>query len=213
MIKLEKMETFGFEAALRGMRNAKNSWHLSDSTFENGSVNIGPNDLKLLLNLTRAGESHRKALRMMHIQMDITAPLYWWKDYDTYKVSTVANSCSTMHMIHAKEFTMDDFSTDQLENIGKNIIQVIIEALNFYRLEFINSGMKDKDAWYSMIQLLPSSYMQKRTIDINYETALKIIKDRRYHKLNEFRELCDYLLENVPYLGGIYSATLIDKAY
>ena len=211
MIKLEKLETFGFEAALRGMRNAKNSWHLSDSTFEDGSVIIGPNDLKLLLNLTKAGESHRKALRMMHIQMDITAPLYWWKDYDTYKVSTVANSCSTMHMIHAKEFTMDDFATDQLENIGKNIIQVIIEALNFYRLEFINSGMKDKDAWYSMIQLLPSSYMQKRTIDINYETALKIINDRKYHKLNEFRELCDYLLTNVPYLGSIYNATIIRK--
>ncbi len=211
MIKIEKMETFGFEAALRGMRNAKNSWHLSDSTLDQGSVNIGPNDLKLLLNLTKAGESHRKALRMMHIQMDITAPLYWWKDYDTYKVATVANSCSTMHMIHAKEFTMEDFSTDQLENIGKNIIQVIIEALNFYRLEFINSGMKDKDAWYSMIQLLPSSYMQKRTIDINYETALKIINDRKYHKLNEFRELCDYLLTNVPYLDSIYNSTILNK--
>ncbi len=207
MIKIEKLETFGFEAALRGMRNAKNSWRLNDSTVnENGSIDMGPNDLRLLLNLTKAGESHRKALRMMHIQMDITAPLYWWKDYDTYKVATVANSCSTMHMIHAKEFTMDDFSTDQLENIGKNIIQVIIEALNFYRLEFINSGLKNKDAWYSMIQLLPSSYMQKRTIDINYETALKIIHDRRYHKLNEFRELCDYLLENVPYMRDIYNA-------
>ena len=161
--------------------------------------------MRLLLNLTKAGESHRKVARMMHIQMDVTAPLYWWKDYDTYKVGTVANSCSTMHKIHAKEFEVSDFATDHLDHVGMKVLLCTIDALNLYRYKF-NEDKTNKQAWYSMIQLLPTSYLQKRTLDINYEVALKILIDRRNHKLDEFRELCEYLLENVPYMKEIYKA-------
>lgn len=205
MIKIENLQTFGFESALRGMRNAMNSWYLQDFEKCGEDIKIGPNDMRLLLNLTKAGESHRKVLRMMHIQMDITAPLYWWKDYDTYKVATVANSCSTMHKIHAKEFTLDDFATDYLDHYGVNVLRATIDALNHYR-ETFNEDKTNKQAWYSMIQLLPTSYLQKRTIDINYEVALKILMDRRNHKLDEFRELCEFLLENLPYMSEIYKA-------
>lgn len=209
MIKMENLQTFGFMGALRGMRNPMNSWHLNDSKIKSdGSIDIGPNDLKLLLNLTRSGESHRKVIRMFHIQMDITAPLYWWKDYDTYKVSTVANSCSTMHKIHAKEFELSDFSHDQLGDAGKNMLFLTIDYLNAYRQIFIDSGMKDKDAWYAMIQMLPTSYMQKRTVDFSYETALRLISDRKNHKLKEFRDLCDYLLKELPYMQSIYNASI-----
>lgn len=205
MIKIENLQTFGFESALRGMRNAMNSWHLQDFEKCGDEIKIGPNDMRLLLNLTKAGESHRKVARMMHIQMDVTAPLYWWKDYDTYKVGTVANSCSTMHKIHAKEFEVSDFATDYLDHCGMTVLQCTIEALNLYR-DIFNEDKTNKQAWYSMIQLLPTSYLQKRTLDINYEVALKILIDRRNHKLDEFRELCEYLLENVPYMKEIYKA-------
>lgn len=211
MIKIEHIETFGFMAALRGMRNAMNSWHLQDSTIENGVVKIGENDLKLLLNLTKAGESHRKVLRMMHIQMDVTAPLYWWKDYDTYKVSTVANSCSTMHKIHAKKFTLGDFSTEHLMDRGLASLRNNISELNYYRDMYIHSGLKDEKYWLSMIQLLGTNYMQKRTLDINYETALKIIQDRRNHKLYEFRILCQTFIDKLPYMEKIYLATQTQK--
>lgn len=205
MIKIEYLEYFGFMGALRGMRNAMNSWHLQDSTVSNNFVSIGPNDLKLLLNLCRAGESHRKVLRMMHVQMDVTAPLYWWKDYDTYKISTVANSCSTMHKIHAKEFTLDDFAHEHLDGVGLTLLETTIGVLNYYRDEF-NEDKSNKEAWYSMIQLLPSSYMQRRTLDINYEVALKILIDRSNHKLDEFREQTEFLLTNLPYMSEIYAA-------
>lgn len=205
MIKIENLQTFGFESALRGMRNAMNSWHLQDFEKCGDEIKIGPNDMRLLLNLTKAGESHRKVARMMHIQMDVTAPLYWWKDYDTYKVGTVANSCSTMHKIHAKEFEVSDFATDYLDHFGMSVLHCTIVALNQYR-DIFNEDKTNKQAWYSMIQLLPTSYLQKRTLDINYEVALKILIDRRNHKLDEFRELCEYLLENVPYMKEIYKA-------
>lgn len=203
MIIIENISTFGFETAMRGMRNAKNSWHLNDTV---GDV-IGPNDLKLLLQLTTTGKSHRKALRMMHIQMDVTAPLYWWKDYDTYKVSTVANSCSTMHKIHDRDLTMDDFSIDQLDMHGRNLLSITIDTLNQYRRIFIDSGMKNRSAWYSMIQLLPNSYMQKRTLDINYEVALAISLDRHSHKLEEFRELVKLFKTELPYMNQIVEAS------
>ena len=144
---------------------------------------------------------------MIHVQVDVTAPLYWWKDYDTYKVSTVSNSCSTMHKIHAKEFVLDDFAHDQLDQCGLNLLDITISSLNSYRDKFNDSGKTDKEAWYCMIQLLPTSYLQKRTLDLNYETILSIIHDRRNHKLNEFRELCFELLTNLPYLNEFYEAT------
>ena len=207
MIKIEKIRTCGWESSLRGMRNAMNSWHLSDSLYFDGDVVIGPNDMNLCLRLIKAGASHRKFLRMIHVQMDITAPLYWWKDYDTYKVSTVANSCSTMHKLHSRDLTLDDFAHDQMDECALNLLKITIDSLNSYRKTFIDSGMKDKQAWYCMIQLLPTSYLQKRTVDLNYETILSIIHDRSNHKLDEFKELCYILLTNLPYLSEFYSAT------
>lgn len=206
MIKVEHVEVCGALAAMRGMRNAMNSWHLNDSYMEEGREIIGENDLGLLLRLTKAGKSHRKALRMMHIQLDVTAPLYWWKDYDTYKVGTVANSCSTMHKIHAKEFVMTDFSHDKLDMEGLVWLRGTIRQLNKYRDAF-NADKTNKKAWYNMIQILPSSYNQKRTLDLNYEVALSIVMDRRLHKLDEFRQLVTALLAQVPYLEEIVKAT------
>ena len=206
MIKIEKIKTCGWESSLRGMRNAMNSWHLSDSSYFDGDVVIGPNDMNLCLRLIKAGASHRKFLRMIHVQMDITAPLYWWKDYDTYKVSTVANSCSTMHKLHSRDLTLDDFAHDQMDECALNLLKITIDSLNSYRKAFVDSGMKDKQAWYCMIQLLPTSYLQKRTVDLNYETILSIIHDRSNHKLDEFKELCYILLTNLPYLSEFYSA-------
>lgn len=206
MIKIEKIKTCGWESSLRGMRNAMNSWHLSDSLYFYGDVVIGPNDMNLCLRLIKAGASHRKFLRMIHVQMDITAPLYWWKDYDTYKVSTVANSCSTMHKLHSRDLTLDDFAHDQMDECALNLLKITIDSLNSYRKDFVDSGMKDKQAWYCMIQLLPTSYLQKRTVDLNYETILSIIHDRSNHKLDEFKELCYILLTNLPYLSEFYSA-------
>lgn len=206
MIKIEKIKTCGWESSLRGMRNAMNSWHLSDSLYVDGDVVIGPNDMNLCLRLIKAGASHRKFLRMIHVQMDITAPLYWWKDYDTYKVSTVANSCSTMHKLHSRDLTLDDFARDQMDECALNLLKINIDSLNSYRKAFVDSGMKDKQAWYCMIQLLPTSYLQKRTVDLNYETILSIIHDRSNHKLDEFKDLCYILLTNLPYLSEFYSA-------
>lgn len=209
MIKLENIEVWGFRGALRGMRNPLNSWHLADTVYDNkGHIkNIGINDLSLVERLTKAGTSHRKMLRMIHVQMDITAPLYWWKDYDTYKVATVANGCSTMHKIHAAEFTMDQFSCDELDDMGMELLAQTVDILNYYRGVFIKSGMKDKKAWFNMIQLLPSSYLQKRTVDLSYETVLAIILDREYHKLNEFREMCMTLKNDLPLMKEIYNAS------
>lgn len=206
MIKVENISAMGFEGSLRGMRNPMNSWNKADSTFVNGVPDIGVNDLNLCKRLIRSGASHRKYLRMIHVQMDLTAPLYWWKDYDTYKVSTVANGCSTMHKIHAKEFTLDDFAHDELDECATNLLDIIIASLNSYRQTFVESGCKDRKSWCAMIKLLPCSYMQRRTVDLSYETILSMIHDRRFHKLQEFRNLCEVLFNELPYLREFYEA-------
>lgn len=217
MIKVENIEVFGFKAALRGMRNPMNSWDKADSvTFYNhmfGRVEtlIGPNDLDLCKRLIKAGVSHRKFLRMIHVQCDITAPLRWWKDYDTYKVSTVANSCSTMHKIHDRDFARDDFSTDESSEDTLLKLDSDIEFLNRKRKEFIESDKTDRLSWKALVDELPSSYLQKRTIDINYETALAIALDRKYHKQYEFRTLCDIMLTDFPYFKMFYESILEEK--
>ena len=206
MIKIECVEVWGFRGALRGMRNPMNSWNKADTIFDDAGrvVKLGSNDAGLMLRLKTAGTDHRKYLRMIHVQCDITAPLYWWKDYDTYKISTVANSCSTMHKIHDKEFTRDMFSTEHLDGMGLICLETIIYYLNHQRDKFIDSNKTDKDAWYRMIQMLPTSYMQKRTVDLNYETLLNIFGARSNHKLYEFRDLCAYLKKELPYIAQLF---------
>lgn len=229
MLKIENTEVIGWEAAIRGMRNPKNSWEKSDSGVcaTHGPVHcadcvytdchaddveigtkyiLGPNDLKLMTTLRNAGTDHRKFMRMVAVYLDITAPLYWWKEFDTYKVGTVANSCSTMHKIAAKEFTLEDFSHEHLNRTGLVILENIIANLNEWRAYFIygfNSGeykieKGDKEQWWQMIQLLPSSYNQKRTIMLNYEVLANIYKSRRNHKLDEWHTFCDWI-EGLPY--------------
>ena len=206
MIKIENLEVWGFRGAIRGMRNPMDSWNRMDTVFaENGDViKIGKNDASLMLKLRNAGPDHRKYLRMIHIQCDVTAPLYFWKDYDTYKVSTVANSCSTMHKIHAYEINQSMFSTEDLDEIGLNVLQTTIDYMNYYREIYIASGLTDKIAWRRMIQMLPSSYNQKRTIDINYETLLNIFGSRSNHKLQEFRDFCSFLKKELPYIAALF---------
>ena len=196
MIKIENIDVYGWEAAIRGVRNPKNSWHLMDSGYNNGEFEIGENDYDLLRRLTIAGPEHRKWNRMITVTMDITSPLYWWKEYDTYKIATVGNSCSTMHKIHAKAFTLNDFSTEHLDYIGLETMRVIIRRLNRNRTLF--NETKDKVYWWQMIQLLPSSYNQKRTVHLNYEVLGAIYHQRRYHKLDEWHIFCD-TLETLPY--------------
>ena len=248
MIKIEKTEVVGWEAAVRGMRNPMNSFDKSDSTFretafidvltsDNGdttkfpvyfdALDIGPNDLELMMKLRNAGTDHRKFMRMITVYVDITAPLYWWKEFDTYKVGTVANSCSTMHKIHAKEFTLEDFSHEHLMDFAegysedddlvvrvsvdspKKVLLHIIETLNYYREMYLHTKvkhMKDeskraelmKKYWWQMIQLLPSSYNQKRTIMLSYEVLANIYKSRKNHKLDEWRDFCKWI-ESLPY--------------
>ena len=240
MLTIENTEVFGFEAAIRGMRNPMNSWDQSDSKFtckecdgcaweleahidiyENeweetktswcphSPLRVGENDMKLMKNLAKAGSDHAKYLRMINVTVDITAPLYWWKEFDTYKVGTVANSCSTMHKIHSKEFTMDDFSTEHLNGDSLYTLKQVIVALNRNRQEFINfdetdpvrtdlCGENKKDYWWQMIQLLPSSYNQKRTVQLNYEVLRKMYFARRNHKLDCWHTLCDWML-TLPY--------------
>ena len=206
MIKIENLEVWGFRGAIRGMRNPMDSWNRMDTVFaENGDViKLGENDASLMLRLKTAGTDHRKYLRMIHIQCDVTAPLYFWKDYDSYKVSTVANSCSTMHKIHAYEINQSMFSTEDLDEIGLNVLQTTIDYMNYYREIYIASGMKDKTAWRRMIQMLPTSYNQKRTIDINYETLLNIFGSRSNHKLQEFRDFCSFLKKELPYIAALF---------
>ena len=211
MIKFENTEVFNFEGAIRGMRNPLNSWDKSDSTFckrgadfcplvlreiypacdcpKNGEFDedyycIGPNDLDLMKRLIKAGSDHRKFMRQIFVSVDITAPLYWWKEFDTYKVATVSNSCSTMHKIHDKDFTREDFSYDHLLVDNMGLLDLIIVRLNICRALY--NRTKDKMYWWQMIQLLPSSYNQRRTITLNYETLLNIYGSRRYHKLDEW---------------------------
>lgn len=239
MIKIENTNVIGWEAAIRGMRNPMNSWDKSDSgvcathgpdhcedcvytdccadDVEIGTKYIlGPNDHNLTIRLSNAGTDHRKFMRMVAIYVDITAPLYWWKEFDTYKVGTVSNSCSTMHKIADKEFTLDDFSHEHLLNMynnahgdalflngapnirvdGNDLLCLTINVLNYYRKRYIET--KNKRYWWQMIQLLPSSYNQKRTIMLNYEVLANIYKSRKNHKLDEWRELCKWA-ESLPY--------------
>lgn len=196
MIKIENIDVYGWEAAIRGARNPMNSWDRMDSCYNNGEFEIGENDYKLLKNLTIAGPEHRKWNRMVTVTMDITAPLYWWKEYDTYKVGTVANSCSTMHKIQAKEFELDDFSHEHLEEYPKWLLSEVISELNENREGF--NKTKDKDYWWQMIQLLPTSYNQKRTVHLNYEVLGTIYHQRRHHKLDEWVEFCN-TIKILPY--------------
>ena len=197
MIKLEKIDVMNLENAIRGMRNPLNSWDKSDSRFnwELGTFYLGPNDLALARRLTKAGSDHRKFLRQIFVSIDITAPLYWWKEFDTYKVGTVANSCSTMHKIHAKEFTRDDFSCEHMTERSLEVLDSLIDELNYNRDLFITT--KDKSYWWQMIQLLPTSYNQLRTVTLSYENLLSIYRARKHHKLNEWHVLCDKI-ETLP---------------
>ena len=196
MIKIENVDVYGFEAAIRGARNPMNSWDRMDSCYNNGEFEIGENDYKLLKNLTIAGPEHRKWNRMVTVTMDITAPLYWWKEYDTYKVGTVANGCSTMHKIQAKEFTLDDFSHEHLGEYLEWLLSEVILELNENRENF--NRTKDKDYWWRMIQLLPTSYNQKRTVHLSYEVLGSMYHQRRHHKLDEWVEFCNTIKE-LPY--------------
>lgn len=220
MIKFEKPEVWGWEHAIRGMRNPLNSWERSDSypAVDCGKCGIidregichpkehdctpyqcyaiGDNDKDLMTRLIRGGAPHRKFLRQIFVSVDITAPLYWWKEFDTYKVGTTANSCSTMHKIHAKEFELEDFSTEHLSPLSLSALRNLIDVMNLEREHYI--ACKDKDCWWQMIQLLPTSYNQKRTVTMTYENLLNMLEYRRGHKLDEWRMFCDWIL-TLPY--------------
>ena len=232
MLKIENYEVVGWEHAIRGARNPMNSWEKSDSnmcgyTLQNAEIapgvtslewrqckpyiDIGENDHDLLMRLCNAGTDHSKFMRMITVYLDITAPLYWWKEFDTYKVGTVANSCSTMHKIHAKRFTLEDFSIEHLHKRSNMFFSEVIDLLNYWRDIYLDGGMvdnydgtariyekKDKDAWWQMIQLLPSSYNQRRTIMLNYGVLANIYKSRNNHKLDEWHTFCHWI-EELPY--------------
>ena len=207
MVKLEQTDVYGWEAAIRGMRNPMNSWAKSDSNFEHAWLGVGEADLELMKRLAKGGAVHAKYRRMINVTVDITGPLYWWKEFDTYKVGTVANSCSTMHKIHGKEFELADFSHEhlfdgiiQVENPDDptefyenptTCLEYVISVINYYRKKYIET--KDKRYWWQMIQLLPSSYNQKRTVQLNYEVLVGIYRDRKNHKLDEWHTLCDWI--------------------
>ena len=214
MIKIENAEVVGWEHAIRGMRNPMNSWDKSDSnfwhdvdcgepnncskcdSFGNGCCKVGDNDLNLMKQLASAGNDHAKFMRMIVVYADIVAPLYWWKEFDTYKVGTVANSCSTRHKIHEREIDINDFSTDQMDDISKGMLKGVLLSLNRAREEYINT--KDKNMWYQMIQLLPSSYNQRRTVMLNYQVLKNMYHARKNHKLNEWHDFCAWI-ESLPY--------------
>ena len=216
MLKIENTEVMGWEHAIRGLRNPKNSWEKSDSNWryiapaqrenhilvscsDDSEFWIGPNDADLMNRLRNAGTDHRKFMRMITVYFDITAPLYWWKEFDTYKVGTVANSCSTMHKIADKKFTLDDFSHEHLQDDSVAVLESVIHTLNIHREWFNNKVLDDpKIDWWQMIQLLPSSYNQKRTVMLNYEVLANIYKSRRNHKLDEWHTFCDWI-ESLPY--------------
>lgn len=211
MIKVENIEVWGFRHAIRGMRNPLNSWDKSDSyethiedpdTLETAPFEffVGENDLALMRRLFKGGTEHRKYLRQIFVSLDITAPFYWWKEFDTYKVGTVANSCSTMHKIAAKEFVREDFSLEHLAECNLNLMDMVINNLNLYRFAYLES--KNKEDWWQLIQLLPTSYNQKRTITMNYENVFTILRQRKGHKLDEWNELCE-ILHDLPYIAAI----------
>lgn len=197
MIQLERSSVMNLENAMRGARNPLNSWARSDSYYdETGNYILGENDLSLAMRLRKAGSDHRKYMRQIFVSVDITAPLYWWKEYDTYKVATVANSTSTMHKIHSKPFSREDFSHDHMTEEALAALDRMIEVLEQLRLRFVET--KEKDTWYSMIQLLPESYQQLRTCSFNYETLVHIYFSRRDHKLAEWHTFCDWIT-SLPY--------------
>lgn len=215
MIKVENIDAWGFEHAIRGMRNPKNSWTKSDSIKCYANANcpyicknnacgwcVGKNDLTLMRSLYQGGPEHRKYLRQIFVSMDITAPLYWWKEFDTYKIGTTADSCSTMHKIHAKELTLDDFSHEHLLQVAKDCLAGTIDTMNEYRVFYIET--KDMKYWRQMIQLLPSSYNQRRTVTMTYENVVNMIRQREFHKLDEWREFVG-ILKGLPYIQEIIS--------
>ena len=197
MIKVERISVMNFENAIRGARNPLNSWNRQDSYYdENNNYVLGPNDLDLAKRLCNAGSDHRKFVRQIFVSMDITAPLYWWKEFDTYKVGTVANSCSTMHKIHSKEFTLDDFSVDHMNEESLKVFKELVSFMETERIKYLET--KDKEHWYSIIQLLPTSYNQMRTVTLNYETLRNIYNARKSHKLVEWHTYCD-MIKELPY--------------
>ena len=195
MLKIENVEVVGWEAAIRGMRNPKNSWEKSDSSVVDGhSFFVGDNDFALMRTLANAGTDHGKFMRMITVYLDVTAPLYWWKEFDTYKVGTVANSCSTMHKIADKEFTLEDFSHEHLQDDSVAVLESVIHTLNVHRDWFNNKVLDDpKIDWWQMIQLLPSSYNQRRTVMLNYAVLRNIYHARKDHKLDEWHTFCDWI--------------------
>ena len=245
MIKLDNFEVLGWEHVVRGMRNPMNSWAKSDSYFldddgdmytiygnhapfhgddnRNGPISLGKNDHELMMKLAKGGSVHAKYRRMITVYVDITAPLYWWKEFDTYKVGTVANSCSTMHKIHEKEFTLEDFSHEKLNMLSRTQLKHTVQYLERYRKLFVNWDDIDdnsknallvydkKDAWEQMIQLLPSSYNQKRTVMLNYEVLTNIYRSRKGHKLDEWNDFCTWI-ENLPYSEIITGERVIDES-
>ncbi len=202
MIKIEKARVMNLEGAIRGARNPMNSWNRSDSRYDSdGNYILGENDLGLAIRLCRAGSDHRKFIRQILVSVDITAPLYWWKEFDTYKVATVANSTSTMHKIHSKPFEADDFSNDHMSDAARGALDTLMEFLEQQRLKFVET--KDKSYWYDIIQLLPESYNQKRTITMNYENLLNMYYARKNHKLDEWHTYCDWIL-SLPYTKELF---------
>lgn len=198
MLIIEKTAVTGWEAAIRGMRNPFNSWDKSDTKYGYGyeTPDIGENDMELMHKLIKGGAEERKYLRMIEVFLDVTAPFYWWKEYDTYKIGTVANSCSTMHKLHTRDLLESDFSMEHLDEYSLIAMGNIIDRINELRAKYVET--KDKETWYQMIQLLPTSYLQRRTLMLNYEVLRNIYRQRRYHKLHEWREFCAWL-EELPY--------------
>ena len=208
MIKISNIVVMNFENAIRGARNPMNSWARMDSYYdEEGNFVLGDNDLGLAARLAKAGSDHRKFLRQVIVSLDITAPLYWWKEFDTYKVGTVANSCSTMHKIQAKEFCRADFSCEKMSEGALAVLDSVISFMEAERLAFIET--KDKGHWHNMIQLLPTSYNQLRTVTLNYEVLINIYRSRRYHKLDEWKLLCAEI-EKLPYAKELIMLREID---
>ena len=202
MIKIERVSVMNLENAIRGARNPMNSWGKSDSYYDdNGNYVLGPNDIDLASRLAHAGTDHRKFVRQIFVSLDITAPLYWWKEFDTYKVGTVANSCSTMHKIHTKEFTRDDFSCDRLDEGGLKALDTLIAYLESERQAFC-ADKTNRQPWHNIIQLLPTSYNQMRTVTLNYECLINMYYARKSHKLAEWHTLCDWI-KTLPYANEL----------
>lgn len=196
MIFVDNPEVWGFEHAIRGMRNPLNSWNRSDSIDDE----VGEDDLALMKQLCNAGTEHRKFMRQIFVSMDIIAPLYWWKEFDTYKIGTVSNSCSTMHTLHKRDIDIDDFSFENLGANQENIMRCLIEEMNVLRRGYVDTG--DKRYWRMMIQMLPNSYNQRRTITMNYENVLTMINQRKNHRLSEWRDFCK-VLSGLPYVADL----------